>query len=98
MTNEEYLELAPLIGVNCDLRNLQSFPLLYERNARVCTETNPAHGGYTNARDLARFYSALLARLSTSESDASPAPDVLRQFCPTQRPPTFDVVLHRVAP
>src|SRR5262249_20100823 len=72
--------------------------MLYERNERVCTETNPAYGGYTNARDLARFYSALLARLSTSESDESPAAEVLRQFCTTQRPPTFDVVLDRVCP
>jgi CubicO group peptidase (beta-lactamase class C family) len=66
-------------------------------------ETNPAHGGYTTARDLARFYDALLERLADStgseaSNDALPRPDVLRMFCSTARPPVYDEVLDRVCP
>jgi CubicO group peptidase (beta-lactamase class C family) len=96
MTHDEYVRIAPLIGVNCDVRNLQMFPMLYERSERVCAETNPAHGGYTNARDLATFYSALLARRAGGGNDALPSAPTLDQFCSTAREPVFDVVLDRV--
>ncbi len=95
MTHDEYVAVSPMIGVNCDLRQLGSFPLLFERSERVCTETNPAHGGYTNARDLATFYSALLARLGGGGNDALPSAATLGQFCRTVREPVFDVVLDR---
>ncbi len=96
MTHDEYVRVVPRIGVNCDLRHLGSFPMLFERSERVCTETNPAHGGYANARDLASFYSALLARLAGRGNDALPSAAVLGQFCRTAREPEFDVVLDRV--
>ena len=96
MTHDQYDRVVPRIGINCDLRHLGSFPMLFERSARVCTETNPAHGGYSNARDLASFYSALLARLAGHGNDALPSTDVLAQFCQTVREPEFDVVLDRV--
>jgi CubicO group peptidase (beta-lactamase class C family) len=95
MTHDEYADVVPRIGVNCDLRQLGSFPMLFERSERVCTETNPAHGGYTNARDLAAFYSALLARLGGGGNDALPSAAMLGQFCRTVREPVFDVVLDR---
>lgn len=98
MTHDEYERIAPLIGVNCDVRNLQMFPMLYERTERVCALTNPAHGGYTNARDLASFYSALLARRAGGGNDALPSGPVLDVFCTTAREPVFDVVLDRVCP
>ena len=72
--------------------------MMFERSERVCTETNPAHGGYSNAGDLATFYSALLAGLSDDGSPALPSAATLREFCRTVRPPTFDVVLDRVCP
>ncbi len=95
MTPDEYREVLPRIGVNVDLRNLGGFPMLFERTERICTETNPAHGGYTNARDLAHFYSALVAPF-----DSRPAPRVvssstLQVFCSPARPITYDQVLAR---
>jgi CubicO group peptidase (beta-lactamase class C family) len=96
MTHDQYVRVVPRIGVNCDLRHHGAFPMLFERSERVCTETNPAHGGYANARDLARFYSAVLARLAGHGNDALPTAEVLGQFCRTAREPEFDVVLDRV--
>jgi CubicO group peptidase (beta-lactamase class C family) len=96
MTHDQYVRVVPRIGINCDLRRFGSFPMLFERSERVCAETNPAHGGYTNARDLAKFYSAVLARLAGHGNDALPSADVLGQFCRTVREPEFDVVLDRV--
>jgi CubicO group peptidase (beta-lactamase class C family) len=102
MTPEQYRRVLPRLGVNHDMRDLQSYPMLFERTERVCTETNPAHNGYTTARDLARFYRALLDRLADEDDvaidDALPASDVLDEFCSTQRPPVFDEVLDRVCP
>jgi CubicO group peptidase (beta-lactamase class C family) len=95
MTHEEFVRVAPSIGVNWDLRRQQEFPMLFERNERVCAETNPAHGGYTNGRDLTTFYSALLARLAGGGNDALPSPATLSMFCSTVRETTFDVVLDR---
>jgi CubicO group peptidase (beta-lactamase class C family) len=102
MTAEDYRRVLPRLGVNHDMRGLQSFPMLFERTERVCTETNPAHGGYTTARDLARFYRALLDRLADegdqATDDALPASDVLDEFCSTVRAPVYDEVLDRVCP
>jgi CubicO group peptidase (beta-lactamase class C family) len=98
MTPEEFRAVLPRLGVNHDMRDLHSIPMLFERTERVATETNPAHGGYTNARDLATFYEALLARLDGDGNDALPSPDVLWQFVSTVRVPVYDQVLDRVCP
>jgi CubicO group peptidase (beta-lactamase class C family) len=98
MTREEFRAVAPRLGVNHDLRHLQSFPMLFERTERVCTEANPAHGGYTTARDLAAFYRALLDRLAGAGNDALPSPAVLHEFCSTARPIVYDQVLDRECP
>jgi CubicO group peptidase (beta-lactamase class C family) len=98
MTHDEYTAMAPRLGVNHDMRDLQSFPMLFERTERVCTETNPAHGGYTNARDLARFYDALLDALAGDDVTGLPSAAVLSSFCTTARPAVYDQVLDRVCP
>jgi CubicO group peptidase (beta-lactamase class C family) len=98
MTHDEFTSVLPRLGVNRDLRKQGSFPILFERSERVCTETNPAHGGYSNARDLAGFYSALLARLAGGGSPVLPSATTLAAFCRTSREPTFDVVLDRMCP
>lgn len=95
MTREEYRAVLPRLGVNADMRNLGGFPMLFERSSRVCTETNPAHGGYTNARDLAQFYSSLLATLDGQETDLAPSAATLWAFVTPQRPPVYDKVLDR---
>lgn len=98
MAPEEYRAVLPRLGVSHDLRDLQGFPLLAERGERMCTEVNPAHGGYTTARDLAHFYARLCERLGGGGLDALPSPVTLRRFCSTVRPPTYDQVLDRVCP
>jgi CubicO group peptidase (beta-lactamase class C family) len=95
MTPDEYRVTMPRFGVNVDMRNLGGFPLLFERTERVCTETNPAHGGYTNARDLARLYSALLATLDERGQVAPVSASTLRRFCSPARPRMYDMVLGR---
>jgi CubicO group peptidase (beta-lactamase class C family) len=98
MTHEEYVAVVPRLGVNHDMRDMQSFPMLFERTERVASETNPAHGGYTTARDLAQFYRALLDRLAGGGNDALPAPELLETFCSTARAAIYDEVLDRVCP
>jgi CubicO group peptidase (beta-lactamase class C family) len=96
MTAKQFRTVLPRLGVNLDLRDLEGFPMLIERSERMCTETNPAHGGYTTASDLARFYAALLQRLAGHGPDALPSPATLQRFCSTARPPVHDAVLDRV--
>jgi len=95
MTPEEYEALLPRLGVSHDMRGLQSYPLLLERGVRMCTDVNPAHGGYSTADDLARFYAALLAQLDGAGSADLPAAETLATFTSSQRPPTEDLVLGR---
>lgn len=95
MTDEEYDVVLFRLGVNSDMRNLGGFPLLFERTRRVCTETNPAHGGYTNARDLARFYSRVLDGLRGNDVEGLPPASTLRMFCSPARPRIYDQVLDR---
>jgi CubicO group peptidase (beta-lactamase class C family) len=95
MTDAAYEQLLPRLGVNTDMRNLGGYPMLFERSRRVCTETNPAHGGYTNARDLARLYSCLLERLRGGGIDALPARRTIETFCSPARPEVYDEVLAR---
>lgn len=100
MTRDEYRDVVSRLGINVDMRT-KTLPMLFERSERVCTETNPSHGGYTNARDLARFYSGLLDRLGVlpaddDELDADAPDDVsLRAFTSIARPRVYDEVLQR---
>lgn len=86
MTDAEYDANVERIGVNYDLRTLSAYPLLLERGRRMCTEINPAHGGYTTATDLARLYNAVLARADDP---------VVSQFTSPARERVYDRVLGR---
>jgi CubicO group peptidase (beta-lactamase class C family) len=61
----------------------------------MCTEANPAHGGYTTSLDLAHLYGALLRARSGEEVDGLPSPETVRAFTSPQRPRSFDGVLGR---
>ncbi|MCU1427777.1 MAG: pbpE 2 [Actinomycetia bacterium] len=99
MTEADYNAVLPRLGVNHDLREQGSaFPMLFERSRRVCQETNPAHGGYTTARDLARFYTQVLQGIAGNAVAGLPGAATLRQFCSEARPPVYDQVLDRVSP
>lgn len=95
MTEEEHAANLHRIGVNVDLRRHAPYPLLMERGVRMCTEVNPAHGGYTTAGDLTRFYAAVLDRLAGADLPALPSSDVLADFTSTARLATYDQVLDR---
>ena len=95
-TREEYAANFGRLGVNFDLHGgWQAFPMLVERTERVCCETNCAYGGYTNARDLARLYSAVLAQLQGASDPALPSAATLSAFCSRARACTYDSVLQR---
>jgi CubicO group peptidase (beta-lactamase class C family) len=96
MTKDEYREVLPRLGVNHDLRSMQSYPLLLERGERMCTEVNPAHGGYSTATDLCRLYAAIVEQLEHGDVDALPSPEVLEEFTSAARPSIYDQVLDRV--
>jgi CubicO group peptidase (beta-lactamase class C family) len=98
MSADEYRAVLPRLGVNHDVRDLETFPMLFERTARVCQETNPAHGGYSNARDLTHFYTQVLSVLAGNEVAGLPQPDTVAQFCHEARVPVYDQVLDRVCP
>lgn len=95
MTRDEHRQVLPRLGVNAFVRDLNFVPMLFERSERVCTETNPAHGGYTNARDLARLYAAILDRLGGAAIDELPSTNTLAAFCSPARPSVYDKVLDR---
>ena len=96
MTREEYAVNLERLGVNFDLHGgWQAFPMLVERTERVCRETNCSYGGYTNARDLARLYSALLGQLKGASDPALPSSATLSAFCSRARARTYDSVLQR---
>jgi CubicO group peptidase (beta-lactamase class C family) len=96
MTDEDYDAVLPRLGVNYDLTDyLQGFPMVIERTPRWCCEVNPAHGGYTTARDLATFYDALLERRAGEGNDALPSPEALTTATSAVRPRVFDEVLDR---
>jgi CubicO group peptidase (beta-lactamase class C family) len=98
MSPDEYRDQRDRIGVSFDRRGSSPMPMLLERGKRWCTEVNPAHGGYTTARDLGTFYASLLDRLDGAELDTLPDAATLRMFCSTVRAPVFDQVLDRVCP
>jgi CubicO group peptidase (beta-lactamase class C family) len=96
MTDEEYRSVLPRLGVNYDLTDyMQGFPMVLERTPRWCCETNPAHGGYTTARDLATFYDGLLVRLDGGGPDELPSPEALSTATSAVRARVFDEVLDR---
>jgi hypothetical protein len=96
MTDEEYRSVLPRLGVNYDLTDyMQGFPMVMERTPRWCCETNPAHGGYTTARDLATFYDGLLVRLDGGGPDELASPGALATATSAVRPRVFDEVLDR---
>ena len=96
MDDDEYDAVLPRLGVNYDLTDyLQGFPMVMERTPRWCCETNPAHGGYTTARDLATFYDGLLERLDGGGPDELPSPEALETATSGVRPRVFDEVLDR---
>jgi CubicO group peptidase (beta-lactamase class C family) len=96
MSKDEYRELLPRLGVNHDLRSMQSYPLLLERGVRMCTEVNPAHGGYSTATDLCRLYAAVVEQMERDDNDALPSAELLRTFTSAARPSIYDQVLDRV--
>jgi CubicO group peptidase (beta-lactamase class C family) len=98
MTDEEYRDHRPRIGVNHDHRGARPLPMGLEPGRRWCTEVNPAHGGYTTMRDLARFYALVLAQLRGAGHPDLPAPATLDAFCSVAREPVYDRVLDRVCP
>jgi CubicO group peptidase (beta-lactamase class C family) len=98
MSDAEYRAVLPRLGVNHDVRDLETFPMLFERTARVCQETNPAHGGYSSGRDLAHFYTQTLRALAGDQIDGLPGTAMLGQFCREARAPVYDQVLDRVCP
>lgn len=95
MSDEQYAGLLPRLGVSFDLRAHKPFPLLLERGRRMCTEVNPAYGGYTTAADLARFYNSLLDQLAGNAHPALPSAGILKQFASAARPVLYDEVLDR---
>ena len=96
MTDDEYDAVLPRLGINYDLTDyLQGFPMVMERTPRWCCETNPAHGGYTTARDLAAFYDGVLERLDGGGAEELPSPEALETATSAVRPRVFDEVLDR---
>jgi CubicO group peptidase (beta-lactamase class C family) len=95
MTPAEFDEVLPRLGMNLDLRGHQPFPLMLERGQRMCTEVNPAHGGYTTAGDLAHLYALLSAQLAGADHPFLPSAETLRQFTTSDGPERFDEVLGR---
>ncbi len=96
MTDAEYDAVYSRLGMAHDLRGPKPMPMLLETTRRWCTEINPAHGGYTTANDLARFYDTIVATLtSRSQHRSLPAAALLTTFCNAARPRLYDCVLDR---
>lgn len=95
LEHEAFTEGLDRLGVNVDLRGWRPFPLLFERTERVMCETNCAHGGYTTASDIDRFYRALLRGLAGEPVPGLPRQSTLEEFTSAARPRAFDVVLDR---
>jgi CubicO group peptidase (beta-lactamase class C family) len=95
MTGADHVRVHDRLGVNVDLRKDASFPLLWERSPAACLHANAAHGGYSTATDLARFYAALLERLGGSGPTALPSSSTLADFTAPARGPMWDPVLER---
>jgi CubicO group peptidase (beta-lactamase class C family) len=96
MTDDEYNAIVARLGVAHDLRGPKPMPMLLETARRWCTETNPAHGGYSTATDLARFYDHIVAALTgRAQHSALPDAQLLGTFCSAARPRVYDQALDR---
>lgn len=93
--DDEYDDNLDRLGVNLDMHALRRTPLLMERSRRVCTDANPAIGGYGNARGVARFYAELLAILEGSRPTVPIGEKTLADFVIEHRPAAHDPVLDR---
>jgi CubicO group peptidase (beta-lactamase class C family) len=98
MTDAEYRAVSPRLGVSHDLRGPKPMPMLLETSPRWCTETNPAHGGYSTATDLAHFYCTLLDWCADTNKGAVERQGLMQTFTSTNRTPTYDRTLGRVCP
>jgi CubicO group peptidase (beta-lactamase class C family) len=96
MTDSDYDAVLPRLGMAHDLRGPKPMPMLLETTKRWCTEINPAHGGYTTASNLARFYDTIVAALTNrAQHRALPNAELLTTFCSAARPRVYDQVLDR---
>lgn len=108
MTNEEWSSVEPRLGVNYlnrgdfdqdaggpDMSEDGFFPISYEATEAACIDALPESGGYAPARDLARFYAALLSPDELADRSAVAA-EVVRLFTSAQRRGMYDAVLLRV--
>jgi CubicO group peptidase (beta-lactamase class C family) len=95
MTEDDYERVESRLGVNWDLRGHRPVPVLLERARRWCLETNCAYGGYTTARDLDRFYRAVLQQVQGAGVDRLPSASTMAEFVSNARPRTYDEVLAR---
>jgi CubicO group peptidase (beta-lactamase class C family) len=98
MTDAEFRAVVPRLGVSHDLCGPKPMPMFLEASPRWCTETNPAHGGYSTAADLARFYGTLLDWRVDTSNGAGDRQGLVHTFTSTHRVPTYDKTLGRVCP
>ncbi len=63
-TKERYNEINDRIGVFYDLTSQIPTPMLYDRSESLFLDWNPGYGSYSTARDMGKFYIALLAGLN----------------------------------
>jgi CubicO group peptidase (beta-lactamase class C family) len=95
MTMEDYEANVDAIGVNYDFRAHRAYPVLFERNERLCCDTNCSYGGYTSANDLARFYARVLRRARGGGDPALPSGATVRSFCRSDRRTAYDLTFQR---
>ena len=96
MTDAEFQAVSPRLGVSHDLCGPKPMPMFLEASPRWCTETNPAHGGYSTATDLAHFYCTLLDCRADMSKGAAEWQGLVQSFTSTNRIPTYDRTLGRV--
>lgn len=78
MSEDEYAEQRPRLGVNIALAGLRGDPMLMERSSRLRCATNAAVGTSASARGLARFYEQILGVARTGDAGTVVSRDVLR--------------------
>jgi CubicO group peptidase (beta-lactamase class C family) len=98
MTEADYKAVTPRLGVSYDLMDRKPMPMLLEVSPRWCIETNPSHGGYSTAADLARFYSRILDWLADGHKRNADWRHLIQTCVATARPPVHDQTLNRVCP
>jgi CubicO group peptidase (beta-lactamase class C family) len=95
MAEADYWANADSIGVNYDFRHAKPYPVLFERNERLCRDANCSYGGYTTAADLAHFYAQLLAGFRGETGGMLPSSATLRRFCRTDGAASWDQIFER---